>query len=209
MAQTASAVAPKNRMFISMGFGPAQGVRGCEDTGEKGSGKLCFDGIAFSPFYELLGLVFLISSFMIRSIFTLLTVSFLFASCTSINSTMREPNAHVQFESGDFEMSNQVSASAKTSTILGIDLARLFKTESGSVEGDNIASALGSLPVVGGFVSDPTQGYALYELYQNNPGYDVVFYPQFVTTATCPVLGICFIQKNTTVDVKARMGKIK
>lgn len=146
---------------------------------------------------------------MIRSIFTLLTVSFLFASCTSINSTMREPNAHVQFESGDFEMSNQVSASAKTSTILGIDFARLFKTKSGAVEGDNIASALGALPVVGGFVSDPTQGYALYELYQSNPGYDVVFYPQFVTTATCPVLGICFIQKNTTVDVKARMGKIK
>ena len=209
MAQTASADAPKNRMFISTGFGPAQGVRGCEDTGEKGSGKLCFDGIAFSAFCELLELVFLISIFMIRSIFTLLTVSFLFASCTSINSTMREPNAHVQFESGDFEMSNQVSASAKTSTILGIDFARLFKTESGAVEGDNIASALGSLPVVGGFVSDPTQGYALYELYQNNPGYDVVFYPQFVTTATCPVLGICFIQKNTTVDVKARMGKIK
>ena len=201
MAQTASAVAPKNRMFISMGFGPAQGVRGCEDTGEKGSGKLCSDGIAFWSLEELVECVI--------SIFTLLTVSLLFASCTSINSTMREPNAHVQFESGDFEMSDQVSASAKTSTVLGIDFERLFKKKSGAVEGDNIASALGALPVVGGFVSDPTQGYALYELYQSNPGYDVVFYPQFVTTATCPVLGLCFIQKNTTVDFKARMGKIK
>lgn len=201
MAQTASAVAPKNRMFISTGFGPAQGVRGCEDTGEKGSGKLCSDGIAFWSLEELVECVI--------SIFTLLTVSLLFASCTSINSTMREPNAHVQFESGDFEMSDQVSASAKTSTVLGIDFARLFKTKFGAVEGDNVASALGALPVVGGFVSDPTQGYALYELYQSNPGYDVVFYPQFVTTATCPVLGLCFIQKNTTVDVKGRMGKIK
>ena len=126
MAQTASAVAPKKRMFISTGFGPAQGVRGCEDTGEKGSGKLCSDGIAFWSLEELFECVI--------SIFTLLTVSLLFASCTSINSTMREPNAHVQFESGDFEMSDQVSASAKTSIVLGIDFARLFKTKSGAVE---------------------------------------------------------------------------
>ena len=122
---------------------------------------------------------------------------------------MREPNARVEFDSGDFEMSDQVSASAKSSTILGIDLARLFKTESGAIDAGAMTNPLGALPVVGGFVSDYTQGYALYELFQNNPGYDVVFYPQFVTTASCPLFGLCFIQKNTQVDVKARMGKIK
>lgn len=127
-----------------------------------------------------------------------------------MNSTMREPNAHVQFESDDFDMSNQVSASAESSTILGIDFSRLFNVESGSVAGGgDITSMLGGLPVVGGFVADPTQGYAIHELFKANPGYDVVFYPQFVTTTSCPVLGLCLIQKNTTVEVKARMGKIK
>jgi hypothetical protein len=42
-----------------------------------------------------------------------------------------------------------------------------------------------------------------------NPGYDVVFYPQYEKHVRRPILGIGFIYKKTTVIAKARLGKLK
>lgn len=135
------------------------------------------------------------------------------ASCTSVNRSMREPNTRVELYADDFELSSQVSASAKSTRIFGIDFERLFKQETGAVVGGAAASALplpvdvASIPVIGGFVVNPTQGYALYNLMEANSGYDVVFYPSFKTTVERPI-GIP-IFTITTVEVTAKLAKMK
>jgi hypothetical protein len=42
----------------------------------------------------------------------------------------------------------------------------------------------------------------------SNPGYDVVFYPQFETKVVKPFLGLGFLTKITTVKTTARLGKL-
>ena len=131
------------------------------------------------------------------------------SSCTTINHTMREPNTRVDLTKNDFTLSDQVSAEASTTTILGIDFARLFTKKMGTVEGGGAAVlSLASIPVIGGFVADKTSSYALYELMSANPGYDVVFYPRYETKVVKPVLGIGFITRITTVKTTARLAKL-
>ncbi len=130
-------------------------------------------------------------------------------SCTTVHRTMREPNVRVELERDNFELSGQVSAEASSKKIIGIDFQRLFKKEAGSVEGGAALINLASLPVIGNIMVDPTANYALYELMNANPGYDVIFYPQYVTTVEKPVLGLGFIYKKTTVKTTARLGKLK
>jgi hypothetical protein len=131
-------------------------------------------------------------------------VAILFAGCTSTNKSMREPFAHMQWEKGDFTYSPQVSGEAQTTKILMIDWARLFKKESGSIDG---AFSLASIPVIGGVLFDRTANYALYKVMQDNPGYDVVFYPQYEVTVKNPI-GLGFIIQKTNVKVTARLAKI-
>ena len=138
--------------------------------------------------------------------FVLLT--FGMQSCTSVGKTMKTPNSRVELNADDFDFSDQVEATAKSTMILGIDFSRLFKVESGSI-GGSAASLLGGIPVIGSSISSPTQGYALYDMMENNPGYDVVMYPQFTTKTSCPVLGLCLIVNHQTVTAKARLGKLK
>jgi hypothetical protein len=42
-----------------------------------------------------------------------------------------------------------------------------------------------------------------------NPGYDVIFYPQYETKISKPALGLGFIVKITKVKTTARLGKLK
>jgi hypothetical protein len=44
---------------------------------------------------------------------------------------------------------------------------------------------------------------------EDNKGYDVIFYPQYTTKVSKPVLGMGFLMKITKVEVKARLGKLK
>jgi hypothetical protein len=132
-----------------------------------------------------------------------------FSSCTTLNKTMREPNTRVNLTKSDFSLSDQVTAEAKTVKVLGIDWARIFTKKTGAVEGGGSSSiSLASIPVIGNFVSDKTANYSLYELMNGNPGYDVVFYPQYETKVFKPVLGIGFLTKITTVKTTARLGKL-
>jgi len=131
------------------------------------------------------------------------------SSCTTLNHSMREPNTRVNLNKSDFTLSDQVTAEAKTVKVLGIDFARLFTKKTGVVEGSGSSSiSLASIPVIGNFVSDKTANYSLYELMNSNPGYDVVFYPQYETKVSKPVLGIGFLTIITTVKTTARLGKL-
>ncbi|MFM2225032.1 MAG: hypothetical protein RJA07_1234 [Bacteroidota bacterium] len=132
-------------------------------------------------------------------------VSIALAGCSASNISMREPNSHVEFYKTDFTFSEQLSADATQSKILGFDFSRLFKKTTGTVQG-GVSSV--SIPVIGALVQNPTASYALYNLMSDHKGYDVIFYPQFETVVEKPFLGLPLYIK-TTVTVTARLAKIK
>jgi hypothetical protein len=141
-------------------------------------------------------------------------VSMLFvSSCTLKKNMIREPNVFVELEKDDFELSEQVSAEAVEKTILFVDWQRLTNKEVGVVDGSQSPLPnpvdLVSVPVIGSYIASPAKNYALYNLLQANPGYDVVFYPQFEIVQEKPIIGIGFFKTVTTVKVTARLGKLK
>lgn len=153
----------------------------------------------------------------ILKMLTFVAVIAAFSSCTTLNHRMREPNTRVDLNKNDFSLSDQVSAEAKTVKILGIDWRRIFTKKTGAVDGDGSSSisaslasriSFASIPVIGNFISDKTANYSLYELMNGNPGYDVVFYPQYETKVRKPIIGIGFLFKITTVKTTARLGKL-
>ncbi len=143
-----------------------------------------------------------------------------FSSCTTMNHSMKHPNTLVNLNKSDFTLSDQVTAEATSTKILGIDFERLFTKRMGTVEGGGIgagssrgsiysqAISLAVIPVIGTFIGNKTANYSLFNMMKENPGYDVVFYPQFETKVFKPVLGIGFITKITTVKTTARLGKM-
>lgn len=149
----------------------------------------------------------------------LIGVVFLTASCSTVNQSVREANILVELNKDDFEFSEQVIGEAETTQIFGIDFKRLFKKESGHTISTSVASDISTeqkvllnsyfnLPVIGQVVGDKTASYALYSLFSANPGYDVIFYPQYKIEVRKPI-GLGFIVKKTKVEVKARMAKLK
>ncbi len=128
------------------------------------------------------------------------------SSCTSVKKNIREPNARVEFVKGDFEFSDQVSAEASSVKVFCIDWARLFNKKEANVGNMSIDV---NIPIIGDILVDQTVNYSLYNMLKENPGYDVVFYPQYEKKVTKPVLGLGFIVKKTTVKTTARLGKIK
>lgn len=145
----------------------------------------------------------------LRTIILMTTAFVLFTGCTAVNKTMREPNVRLELEMNDFTLSEQVTAEATSTKIVGIDWQRLFKQETGYVQGGgSLMINLASIPVLGNYVIDQTANYALYEMMIANPNYDVVLYPQYETTVERPLLGMGFILKTTTVKATARLGKL-
>jgi hypothetical protein len=133
----------------------------------------------------------------------------LFASCTSISKSMRDPNTRVNFNKNDFSYSEQVTGEASSTKILMVDWERLFKKTTGNVDAGAAAGlSLTNLPIIGNLMNDATSSYALYNLMEATPGYDVIFYPQYEIKVERPALGIGFLYKKTEVKVKARLGKI-
>ncbi|PKO98899.1 MAG: hypothetical protein CVU13_07135 [Bacteroidetes bacterium HGW-Bacteroidetes-8] len=145
----------------------------------------------------------------LRQILITVAVIALLSSCSTINRSMREPDTRVNLRMSDFSLSNQVTATATSVKVIGIDWARLFKKKTGVVDGSRSSTInLVCIPVIGNIVSDRTANYSLYELMSDSPGYDVVFYPQYETKILRPVLGIGFFSKITTVKTTARLGKM-
>lgn len=131
-----------------------------------------------------------------------------FTSCTSINKSMREPNTRVNLTKADFSLSDQVTGEATSTRILTIDWERLFMKKTGTVDNGVMSVSLASIPVIGGVVTDRTANYALHNMMTANPGYDVVFYPQYETKVSRPALGIGFIYRVTNVKATARLAKL-
>lgn len=129
-----------------------------------------------------------------------------FSNCSTINKSMREPNVKLNLTKSDFTLSNQLEAEATSVKIIGIDWERLFMKKTGEISGSSDKISLATLPVIGNLLSDKTSNYALYNLMNNNPGYDVIFYPQYETKIVKPFLGIGFITKITKVKTVARLG---
>ena len=131
----------------------------------------------------------------------------LISSCTVSHRTLKTPNYHVEFYKADFEYSQQVSAEATSVRILGIDWERLFNYKMGLVErgGSETGPVPFFIPVVGDYGKGMVSSFALYNLMQENPGYDVVIYPQY--EADNYIIPIFYSKK--TVKVTARLGKIK
>ncbi|NBC84187.1 MAG: hypothetical protein GVY19_12535 [Bacteroidetes bacterium] len=149
----------------------------------------------------------------------------LLGSCSISNHSMKTPNYHIEFYKSDFEYSEQVSAEATSVRILGIDWKRLFRWQDGTIDSDlrnedqdynvNISGAfnaddvIGSIstvvPVLGDYGKGKVSSYALYNLMQENPGYDLVIYPQYETKKFI----IPIFYSKRMVKVTARLGKIK
>ena len=161
--------------------------------------------------------------FKLLAFFLLAGTALFMSSCKVSNRTMKTPNHHIEFYKGDFEYSPQVSAEATSVRVFGIDWQRLFSWESGTIEteassqlsqiaiGGNAVSDNGFgtvtavIPVVGDFAKGKVSSYALHSLMQENPGYDIVIYPQYEKkTFIFPI----FYSKRT-VKVTARLGKVK
>ena len=138
--------------------------------------------------------------------FALVTLSFL-SSCTVHNYATKDPSAIVQLTKSDFTLSDKISAEATSTKIFSIDWERLFSKKTGNV--DKVVSG-GGIPIIGGLISgqDETANYALYEIIQKNPDYDVVFYPQYETKKTMPI-GLGWLFQITTVKATVRLGKLK
>ncbi len=138
---------------------------------------------------------------LLRILAVITVVAVFSTSCTIQSHSMKTPNNYVEFKKDDFEFSGQVTGEATQVKIFGLDFARLFEQKLGEVE---VAGRL-QIPIIGGLVATKVNLYALYNVMKDNPGYDVVFYPQFETNKT----GIPLLYTTTKVKVTARLAKIK
>lgn len=136
-----------------------------------------------------------------KYLFALLVVAGALTSCKT-SKTMRDANARLNVAPSDLTMTSTVSAEATVVKVLGIDWKRLFKKTTGSVEGAPTAGF--SIPVLGAFIMDQSQSYALYNLYDKNPGYDCVVFPKFTTKSKNFI-----VFSKTTTKVEAKLGKLK
>jgi hypothetical protein len=138
---------------------------------------------------------------------------------------MQTPNYHIEFYKADFEYSPQVTAEATMVRVLGVDWSRIFNWDAAKISNSNELSSPGVditlgtnvvvdpivgvisavIPVLGDQVKGGVRSYALYNLMAENPGYDVVVYPQYeVKKFIVPI----FYSKRTA-RVTARLAKIK
>ncbi len=122
---------------------------------------------------------------------------FLLSGCISANKSMREANTLVNIQKSDFQISDQVTGTAKQIKVIGIDWKRLFKKEKSSLY----------IQIIGHNVRlNKVERYALYDLMlKYGTGYDVVFYPAF-DYRKVNVLGI---YQKTEVTAAAKLGKLK
>lgn len=143
--------------------------------------------------------------------FTFLLAIILFTtSCATLNKSMKEPNSIVEFEKDDFTLSSQVTGEATQTLIFGIDFARLFNSESANIASSSpFLPSFSSIPVIGSstiFPAKSTESLALYNLMVSNPGYDVIFYPQYEVSEQRPI-GFRIVRIRN-VKVTARLGKL-
>lgn len=160
------------------------------------------------------------------SYLAVLFIGTLLSSCSISNLSMKQPDNHIEFYKGDFDYSPQVSGEATSVRVLMVDWARLFNRKTGEVTGENLGTQTqitsvnvvaqfvadgfagvfnAIIPVIGDFGKERVNQFALYEMMKNNPGYDLVLYPQYETKKFI----IPLFYSKTKVRATARLGKIK
>jgi hypothetical protein len=140
-----------------------------------------------------------------KNLFIAVIILMTTASCMHNSRSMREPNVRLNLERKDFTLSGQVSGEATQIKVFGIDWERVFLRETGSASGMGTAKMIiESIPVIGNVLSNKAQAYALHDMMEKNPGYDVVLYPQFETTR----VWFPFFFSKTKVKSTARLGKL-
>jgi len=121
---------------------------------------------------------------------------FLLSGCISANKSMREANTLVNIQKSDFQISDQVTGTAKQIKVIGIDWKRLFHKEKSSLY----------IQTIGHNVRlNKVERYALCDMLKRYSGNDVIFYPTF-DIRKVNVLGI---YQKTEVTAAARLGKLK
>lgn len=140
-------------------------------------------------------------------LFCIVAIAAAFTGCRTAGKAAASQNILYEFGRNDMEVSDQKSAEASSSKILGIDFARLFNKESGNFNSEGYVGVVkGQIPVVG-IIINPTkvQNYALFNLLKSEPTYDFVLYPRFEQETK----GIPFIFTTTKAKVTSKLGKIK
>ncbi len=154
-------------------------------------------------------------------------------ACSFHAYRMNELDSRLELTLADLEISEPLTAEATVVRYLGIDFQRLFKQETGDIRpsttsttGPSLSSTykstvattingLGTVVVetvnnlvtaVVGPVMDRAAGtYALHNLMNANPGYDIVLYPKFEKVSR----GFPPFYTTTTVKVTARLGRLR
>ena len=132
----------------------------------------------------------------------------LFSGCTLLSHQGNlQPNL-VELQKGDYELSEIKTAKGEAKLILGFSIGENDKAGTVSVYGEGGVAMPTGCCLAG--LADPTgaaKSIALYNLMEQNPGYDAVMSPNYKIEQKMPC-GIPIIQ-TTTATVSARLVKYK
>ncbi len=138
----------------------------------------------------------------INILFSLILVFALLSGCSVSTLSRKSPANYIEFNKDDFEISNQLTGEATVEKILMIDWARLFNKKYGVVEGPPTQAIY---TIIGNQAAFYPQLYAIYNILKENPGYDIILYPQYETEKT----GFPIFYSVTKVKVTTKLGKLK
>lgn len=137
----------------------------------------------------------------LRLLLLISAFALLSASCVSTHQSLVSSKPEIQLKPENLEITEPMEAMATTIRVFGIDWERLLGGRTASISRGSVYSTIA--------VFDATDQYALYNLLKQNPGYDMILYPQFTTVKRKPFLGLGLIYSVTEVKVSARMAKLK
>ena len=130
-----------------------------------------------------------------RLLIIALAAMFMATGCSAVFQQMMQPNVRFYQNTDDYEFSEQVTGEATVIRVFGIDWQRLFKMKKTADINNS---------VVGKYVKNADK-YAVYDMLEKNPGYDIVIYPQSIVETH----GFAPIYTKTKVTVTARLGRLK
>jgi hypothetical protein len=133
-------------------------------------------------------------------LFAVVGMTLLMGSCMSTQMTMSKGVPEIQLKPENLVITQPLEATAVTIRVFGVDWDRLFSRRTAQISG----SVYSLIPI-----GDRTDQYAVYSLFKQNEGYDMVLYPQFTKVTRKPFLGLGSIYSVTEVKVTARMAKLK
>lgn len=151
----------------------------------------------------------------IKSLFpvAIVAIAALFASsCTLMTHKGTSQSSTVMLAKGDYEMSDIKTAKGEAKLLLGFSLGENDKaaevTTYSTYGSSGFAASSGCCL---SSITDPSgmaKSIALYNLLEQNPGYDAVVSPNYKVQTDLPC-GSPFLYSKTTVTVSARLIKYK